>query len=77
MNDQMYIVIELQTNGDKNTHLIDKYTDNAKAVQKYFQILAAAAVSKVECHTAVILTETGRVVRSETFNHEQEVSEND
>ena len=75
MNDKMYIVIELQTNGDQTAHLIDKYTEQSKAMQKYFTILAAAAVSSVEIHTAVIITETGRVVRAETFKHESEASD--
>lgn len=74
----MFIVIEMQTNNGATAIVPPStHTDINVAYQKYYTILAAAAVSKVECHTAVILTETGQVVRSETFNHEQEVSEND
>lgn len=70
MEDKVYIVIEMQTdtNNEVGT-IINKYTEHDKAMQKYFQILAAAVVSKVPIHTAVIITETGRVVRSETFSH--------
>ena len=67
----MYIVIELQTT-TKTAVLTSTYDDLAKAYQKYYTILAAAAVSSVPCHTAVILTETGAVVESKTFAHAQE-----
>jgi len=70
----MYIVIELQTT-DKTAVITSTYDDLAKAYQKFYTICAAAAVSSVPCHTAVILTETGRVIASETFAHETEVSE--
>lgn len=73
----MYIVIELQTNNGITGNFVFAYSDKADAYAKYHAILSAAAVSSVECHTAVILTETGQVVRTETFAHtqEQEVSE--
>ncbi len=67
----MYIVIELQTT-NKTAVITSTYDDLAKAYQKFYTILAAAAVSSVPCHTAVILTETGAVNRCETFTHAQE-----
>lgn len=66
----MFIVIEMQTNGGKVATIINRYTDLNQAYQKYYTVLAAAAVSNVEVHTAVILTETGKVVASEHFAHE-------
>ncbi len=66
----MFIVIEMQTNGGEVATIINKYTDLNQAYQKYYTVLAAAAVSNVEVHTAVILTETGKVVASEHFAHE-------
>ena len=38
-------------------------------------ILAAAAVSAVEEHTAVMLTSDGRIVRSECYRHTQAAEE--
>ena len=70
----MYIVIELQTT-TTTAVLTSTYDDLSKAYQKFYTILAAAAVSSVPCHTAVILTETGQVVESKTFAHETEVEE--
>lgn len=75
MNDKVFIVIEMQTNGTEVATITNKYTESEKALQKYFQILAAAVTSNVEVHTAVIMTETGRVVRAEHFKHETEVEE--
>lgn len=72
MNDKVFIVIELQTNGDTVGNFITTYPDYDSAVEKYYQILAAAVKSNVEVHTAIIMTETGRVVRSEHFKHENE-----
>lgn len=68
----MFIVIELQTNGTTTATLTNAYTDKNTAYQKYHTILAAAAVSKVETHTALIMNEYGIVEARETFTHETE-----
>lgn len=67
----MFIVIELQTNNGAVGVLTYKFTELAEAYAKYYTILSAAAVSDIEVHTALIVTETGQVVRSETFAHER------
>ena len=68
----MYIVIELQTNNGATTVVtpIKTFTDINEAYEEYYRTLMYAAVSNVEVHTAIILTETGRVVASEHFAHE-------
>lgn len=68
----MYIVMELQTTGKTTATLTNAYTDKNTAYQKYHTILAAAAVSTVEIHTAVIMNEYGIVEARETFTHETE-----
>lgn len=68
----MYIVIELQTNGKSTAILTYTYTDKNVACQKYHTILAAAAVSNVEVHTAMIVNEYGNVEYRETFEHKSE-----
>ena len=72
----MYTVIELQTNNG-TTAVVPPVTfdDINKAYQKFYQILASAAVSNVEIHTAVILSEIGNVIRVEHFEHSEEVTE--
>lgn len=68
----MFIVIEMQTNNGATTVVtpIKTFTDINEAYEEYYRILMYAAVSKLEVHTAMILTETGKVVASEHFAHE-------
>lgn len=76
----MYIVIELQT--DANGHvanIVTAYDNYPQAQQKFYTICAAAAVSSVPTHSAVILDNMGRRLASECFMHpadnESEVAE--
>lgn len=73
----MFIVIEMQTNNGATTVVtpIKTFTDINEAYEEYYRILMYAAVSKLEVHTAMILTETGDVVRVEHFAHGTEVAE--
>ena len=67
----MYIVIELQTINDSQVaNIVNVYTEQKVAEQKYHTILAAAAVSSLPCHAAVMLDEKGRMIKSEYYTHE-------
>lgn len=67
----MYIVIEIQTNTDDTVGtLVNTYTDVNVAEQKYHTILAAAAVSSLPAHAAVILTENGQLYKHQCYSHE-------
>lgn len=68
----MYIVIELQTNGGTTANIVNAYTDFAVALQAYYTILAAAAVSSVEIHAAVMVNAKGELLRHESFTHKGE-----
>ena len=64
----MYIIIELQTNQENETsYLVDKKATMSEALQKYHMILAAAAVSGLPKHAAVILNERGNLVMKECY----------
>ena len=65
----MYIVIELQKTGDNLGHLEFTFTDYNQALNKYHTVLAYAAVSNVEKHSATILNEWGDVMKNESFEH--------
>ena len=65
----MYIVIELQASDGKVASIVTNYTDHEEAQSKFHQIMAAAAVSSVSCHSAVILDETGMSLRQESYTH--------
>ena len=65
----MYIVIEIQTSNGQASVLNNTYANLNTAYQAYYTILAAAAVSQVEVHTAILLNEHGGVVSAESFEH--------
>lgn len=67
----MFIVIELQKiNDEQVANIVNAYTEQKVAEQKYHTILAAAAVSSLPCHAAVMLDEKGRMIKSEYYTHE-------
>ena len=66
----MYIVIEIQTNADGLVGTIVTQHESWQAAEaKYHTVLAAAAVSSLPVHAAVILTGDGNVVRGEHYTH--------
>lgn len=66
-----YIVIEIQKTTSIAT-LVTSFEDRNAAYSKYYQVLAAAAVSQIPLHSAAILTEEGRTIESKSFNHSEE-----
>lgn len=65
-----YIVIEIQKLADGTLAIPTPATYNThlEALAAYHTILAAAAVSSVPVHSAVILTETGQQIAMETYD---------
>lgn len=64
-----YIVLEIQTNANGEVgNLLTAYNERSAAENKYYTILAAAALSELPVHSAMILTNLGTIVKSETFN---------
>ena len=68
-----YLVMEilLYPNGAVQTPT-NAYDSREGAEAKYHSILAKAAVSKLACHSAVMLDEQGLYIKSESFRHEVE-----
>lgn len=67
----MYIVIELQkTAPDVVANIVTAHTDLNDAYSKYHTVLAAAAISSVPIHSAVMITEKGGLICSDSFDHE-------
>lgn len=62
----MYIVLEIQN----TAVLVNAYNTRNEAENKYHTILAYAAISSVEKHSAVMLTNEGEYIKSECFEHE-------
>lgn len=68
----MFLVIEMQTSASGTiAHIATAHATQAEAEQKFHMILAAAAVSEVPVHSAVILTDNGYPLRREFYDHRQ------
>ena len=64
----MFIVIEIQKNNEGQiATLVNAYSDHNTAEQKYHTILAAAAVSGLPSHAAVMLLENGQETKHECY----------
>lgn len=68
----VYIVIEIQADDSTAATIVNNYTDRNLAEQKYHNVLAAAAVSAVPVHSAVMLTGDGTRIKGETYRHSEE-----
>lgn len=68
----MFAVIEIQKNGETATPITTLFEDKDQAFNKYHTILAAAAVSDVEEHSAILISEEGSYMYHEKFVHESE-----
>ena len=65
----MFAVIEIQKNGENASPITTLYTDKEAAYNKYHTILAAAAMSNIPKHSAVLFTEEGDYIKHECFEH--------
>lgn len=66
----MYIVIELQKNAEGVvSNLVYSFDTLAEAESKYYSILAAAAISTVPVHSAIIVSEEGFPVKHQCYKH--------
>ena len=66
----MYIVIELQRNDQGVvSNIVTAFDTLAEAESKYHSILAAAAISKVPVHSAIIVSEEGFPVKNQCYKH--------
>ena len=67
----MYLVIELQkTAPDRVGNLVTAHTDLNEAQSKFHTVLAAAAISAVPQHSAMLIDDRGGLIARETFEHD-------
>lgn len=65
-----YLVFEIQTSAAGVTStIVDTYSDKAAAESKFYTILAAACISNIPVHSAVIMTDEGFTIKSECYKH--------
>lgn len=66
----MYIVIELQKNAKGEvSNLVTAFPSLLEAESQYHSILAAAAISKIPVHSAIIVSEEGFPVAHQCYKH--------
>lgn len=65
----MFIIIELQTTNGQTANIVSTRETKGEAMSAYHNILASAAVSSVEYHTAVVMDEQGRYLARECYEH--------
>ena len=66
-----YVVVEIQTNKNGTIgSLVYDFDNKLDAENKYHTILAFAATSDLPVHSATILTNEGRTVKTEMYKHE-------
>ena len=67
----MFIVFEIQTNPDGQIGtLVNSYTEQKEAESRYHTVLAAAAISTLPKHSAVLMTEEGFPLMHQCYQHE-------
>lgn len=65
-----YIVIEMQTNGEGVVATLTNAFDNLDAAyNKYYTVLAYAAISTLPRHAASLMTNDGMLYESKYFDH--------
>lgn len=66
-----YIVIELQKNTEGVvSNIVTAHASLAEAESKYHAVLAAAAVSTIPVHSAIIVSEEGFPIENKCYKHE-------
>ena len=68
----MFAVIEIQKNGDTSTPITTLFDNKDEAYSKYHTVLASAAISEIEEHSAILVSEEGNYMLHEKFVHEGE-----
>lgn len=68
----MFIVIELQTSGTQTANLVTSHTTLAEAEAKYHNVLAAAAVSSLDAHGAIMVNDRCVPIKHECYTHTAE-----
>lgn len=69
-----YIIIEIQKANNGEVAIVPPatYAEYAQAEQTYHQALSFAAVSAVDVHSVIMLSDTGDRIKGQTYYHGQE-----
>ena len=66
----MYIVLEIQKSSETQVAtLVNSFENMNDALSKYHLILSAAAISSVPLHSAALISERGKMLKYEYYDH--------
>lgn len=66
-----YYIIEIQKHADGNyAHIVQTADTRNEAESKYHKVLAAAAISNLPKHSAILITDEGFLLMSQCYKHE-------
>lgn len=68
----MFIVIEIMKTGEQISTVVTQHSTKLEAKAKFFQAVGAATQSPVDRHHISILTETGKLIMNDGFDHYEE-----
>lgn len=71
MDNKLFIVIELQKNGNQMANIVTAHETLQDAQYKFHTVAAAAAISNVEKHSVILLDDDGFTIEKTIFEHKQ------
>ena len=69
MDNKLFIVIELQRNGNQMGNIVTAHETLQDAQHKFHSVAAAAAISSVEKHSVILLDDDGFIIERTIFEH--------
>ena len=69
MDNKLFIVIELQRNGNQMGNIVTAHETLQDAQHKFHTVAAAAAISSVEKHSVILLDDDGFAIERTIFEH--------
>ena len=70
--EQLFIVVELQKNGEQLGNIVTSFSTIQEAEHKFHTVAAAAAISNVEKHSVILINDDGFTIERTAFEHPQE-----
>ena len=68
----MFLVVEIQKTNNQLAWLVTQHEELRDAESKYHTVLAAAARSKLQRHSAALIHEDGHTIRNESYTEDGE-----
>lgn len=67
---EKYYIFEIQNDNGTFAHIVHTADTQNQAESVYHQVMAAAAISTLTEHGAILFTSSGRIIMHESYRHE-------